>query len=125
MTAWMEKAERATAALARAREAARSVIPKVRHDGEAIAAGFIAGAVRGSFEATGKDYSLPGPGGMKIPPEVAAGALLLGIAFSGQTEVSDDLHAAGSGILAYSAGREAENYFRTRRGQVVAAGEVQ
>lgn len=115
MTQWMEKAERAQAALAKMREHARSVIPKVRHDAEAVVAGTLAGAIRGAFEATGKDYSLPGPGGMKIPPELPIGGLLLALAFSGQTEVSDDLHAAGSGVLAYSGGREAENYFRLRR----------
>ena len=114
MSTWMEKAERAQASLAKLREHTKSVIPKVRHDVEAVAAGTLVGAIRGAFEASGKDYSLPGPGGMKIPPEVPLGGLALAIAFSGQTDVSEDLHAIGSGILAYSGGREAENYMRAR-----------
>lgn len=114
IVAWKEKAERARAALARLRDATQSAAVHVRHDGEAIAAGGIAGAIRGSFEASGKDYSIPGPGGAKIPPELPLGLLLLAIGFSGQTDASDDFHAAGSGVLAYSAGREAESWMRTK-----------
>lgn len=114
MTKWQEKAERARAALARLREATQSAAIHVRHDGEAIAAGTIAGAIRGAFEASGKEYAIPAPGGTKVPPELPLGLLLLGIAFSGQTDVSDDFHAAGSGVLAYSGGREAENFMRAR-----------
>lgn len=112
---WQEKAERARASLAKLRETAVAVIPKVIHATEAIAAGTIAGAIRGAFQATGKDYSLPGPGGMKIPPELPVGTLLLTIALSGQTKVSDDLAAMGSGVLAYSGGREAEQYMTKRQ----------
>lgn len=114
ISVWEEKAQRAKAALARLREATTGAVVHARHDGEAIAAAAIAGAVRGAFEATGKKYAIPGPSGTSIPPELVAGGLVLAVAFSGQTEVSDDLHAAGTGVLAYSAGREAENYMRTR-----------
>lgn len=110
----MEKAERATAALKRLRDSSKAQLPRVRHDLEAVSAGALAGAVRGAFQATGKEYALPGPNGLKIAPEIPLGGLVLAVAFSGQTEVSDDLHAIGSGILAYSAGREAE-LFMTKR----------
>lgn len=123
MTKWQEKAERARAALARLREATESAAIHVRHDGEAIAAGTLAGAIRGAFEASGKTYSIPAPGGMSIPPELPLGLLLLGIAFSGQTDATQDFHAAGAGVLAYSGGREAENFMR-RRG-AMKAGEAQ
>lgn len=114
MVSWKDRAERARAALAKTRAALDSNIVHTRHDIEAIAAGTVAGAIRGSFEATGKDYSIPGPGGAKIPPELPAGALLLALAFSGQTDSGADLHAAGSGILAYLGGRQAENWMKTR-----------
>jgi len=115
MTAWMEKAERAQAKLAQFREHAKSVIPKIRHNTESIAAGGLAGAMRGAFQASGKEYAIPVPGtGVKIAPELVIGGLALGVALSGQTEVSDDLHAIGAGVLAYSAGREAE-IFMTKR----------
>jgi hypothetical protein len=114
IVAWKEKAERARAALARFRKASESAAIHVRHDGEAIVAGAVAGAIRGSFEASGKDYSIPGPNNAKIPPELLMGGLLLAIGFSGQTDVSDDFHAAGSGVLAYSAGREAEAFMRLK-----------
>lgn len=125
MTQWMEKAERAQASLAKLREHARSVIPHIRHDGETIAGGVVAGTIRGAFEATGKDYSIPGPGKTKLPPEVLGGGLILAVAYSGQTPVSDDLHAFGSGILAYSGGREAEHYMRTRKKSDLPPGTVQ
>lgn len=112
---WKDKALAARRALARTREAIEGAVPHARHDGEVIGAAIVAGAVRGSFEATGKDYSLPGPGGAKIPPELVGGLLLEALAFSRQTEVSDDLHALGSGVLAYIGGREAELYMRTRQ----------
>lgn len=114
MTVWQEKAERARAALARLREATESAVVYARHDAEAVGAAVLMGAVRGAFEASGKDYSIPVPGGMSIPPELPVGLLLLGIAFSAQTDASADFHAAGAGILAYSGGREAENYMRAR-----------
>lgn len=114
MVPWKEKAERAIRALARLKEATLGAAVHVRYDGETIAAGGVAGAIRGAFEASGKDYSIPAPGGNKIPPELLIGGLLLGIAFSGQTEVSEDFHRAGSGVLAYSAGREAESYMRLK-----------
>jgi hypothetical protein len=114
ITVWQEKAERARAALARLREATESAVVHARHDAETVGAAVIAGAVRGAFEASGKTYAIPAPGGMSIPPEVPLGLLLLGIAFSGQSDASADFHAAGSGVLAYSGGREAENYMRAR-----------
>lgn len=123
ITKWQEKAERARAALARLREATESAVVHARHDAETVGAAVIAGAIRGSFEASGKDYSIPVPGGGKMPPELPLGLLLLGIAFSGQTDASADFHAAGSGVLAYSGGREAENYMRTRG--ALKAGEAQ
>jgi hypothetical protein len=110
ISVWQERADRARAALANLREHTKSAIVHARRDGETIAAGALAGAVRGSFQASGKEYAIPGPNGTKIPPELVAGGLALGVAFSGQTEVSDDLHAIGAGILAYSAGREAEQW---------------
>jgi hypothetical protein len=114
ITVWQEKAERARAALANLREKTKSAVVLGRRAGESIVAAGVAGAVRGSFEASGKDYSIPGPNGSKIPPELPAGGLLLAIALSGKTDASDDLAAAGAGILAYSAGREAENWMRAK-----------
>jgi hypothetical protein len=114
ISVWQEKAERARAQLARLREGAKSAITHARRDGETIAAGALAGAVRGAFEASGKEYVIPGPNGMKIAPEVPAGLLLLAVAYSGQTDVSLDLHAMGAGVLAYSAGRELEHWMRMK-----------
>ncbi len=114
IVSWKDKAERARAALARLRETSKDWVTNARHDGETIGAGIAAGAVRGAVEASGKDYSIPGPGGRKVPPEVVAGGLLLAIAYSGQTDVSKDLHALGAGVLAYSGGREAENWMKAR-----------
>lgn len=111
---WQEKAERARAALARLREATESAVVHARHDAETVGAAALAGAIRGSFEASGKDYSIPIPGGGRMPPELPLGLLLLAVGFSGQTDASTDFHAAGSGVLAYSAGREAEIYMRTK-----------
>lgn len=115
ITSWKDRAERARKALAKAREDLDGNIVHTRHDLEAVGAGIIAGAIRGSFEATGKDYSIPAPAGGRIPPEVPAGLLLLGLAFSGQTDANADLHAAGSGILAYIGGRQAELWMKTRQ----------
>lgn len=112
---WKEKALRAQRALVRTREALEEAVPNARHDGEVIAGGVLAGMVRGAAMGTGKDYSIPGPGGAKIAPELAVGLLIEALAFSRQTEISRDLHALGSGILAYGAGREAENYMRNRQ----------
>jgi hypothetical protein len=115
ITLWKDKAERARAALARFKKHTTSNMVNARHDAEAVIAGGIAGAIRGSFEASGKDYSLPGPNGSKVPPELLIGGLLLAIGFSGQAdEATRDFHSAGSGVLAYSAGREAENYMRLK-----------
>jgi hypothetical protein len=114
IVSWKDRAERARAALARTRAALDSNIVHARHDIEAVGAGVVAGAIRGSFEATGKDYSIPGPGGAKIPPELPGGLLLLGLAFSGQTDAGADLHAAASGVLAYLGGRQAELWMKTR-----------
>lgn len=114
ITVWQERAERARSALASLREKTKSAIVHARRDGETIAAGALAGAIRGAFEASGKEYAIPGPNGSKIPPELAIGGLVLAIAYSGKTEVSDDLHAAGAGVLAYSAGREAETFMRLK-----------
>lgn len=125
MTAWMEKAERATAAVKRLREHAAATLPKVLHVGEAALAGTMCGAIRGAFEATGKEYAIPGPGGTKIPPELLIGGLALAIAASGQTPVTDNVYAISGGVLAYSGGREAENYFRTRKKTDLPAGTVQ
>jgi len=111
---WKDKAERARVALAKFRKASESAATHARHDLETVAAGGLMGAVRGSFEASGKEFSIPGPNGSKIPPELLIGGLLLAVGYSGQTEVSDDFHAAGAGVLAYSAGREAELYMRTK-----------
>lgn len=115
ITSWKDRAERARKALARTREALDGNIVHTRHDLEAIGAGILAGTVRGAFMATGKDYSIPVPGGGGIPPEVPAGLLLLGLAFSGQTDANADLHAAGSGILAFIGGRQAELWMKTRQ----------
>lgn len=114
ISVWQEKAERARAALATLREKTKSVVAHARRDGETIAGGALAGAIRGAFEASGKEYSVPGPNGMKIPPEVLMAGLVLGVAYSGQTDVSDDLHALGAGIGAYGAGREAEKFMAAR-----------
>lgn len=114
IVSWKDRALRARAALAKTRDQLDSNIVHTRHDLEAVGAGVIAGAIRGSFEATGKDYSIPAPGGGSIPPELPAAGLLLGLAFSGQTEVNGDLHAAASGILAYIGGRQAEKWMSTR-----------
>lgn len=110
MTVWQERAERARTALANFREKTKSGIVLARRAGETVVAAGIAGAIRGAVQATGKDYSIPGPNGAKIPPELVGGGLLLAVALSGQTDATDDLLAAGSGVLAYSAGREAEQY---------------
>lgn len=115
ITVWQERAERARKALAKFKEASESAVLHLRHDGETIFAGAAAGAVRGAFQASGKDYSIPAPGGGKIPPELVISGLLLAAAFSGQTEVSNDLHSLGSGVAAYSAGREAELYMTRRQ----------
>ena len=126
MSTWMEKAERAQTSLANLRKASAAALPKVIHDSEAIGGGLLMGLIRGAAEATGKDYSIPGPNGIKIPPEVPVGLLFLATALSGQTPVSDDLHAIGAGVLAYSAGREAENFMRLRAANAkIKAGEVQ
>jgi len=125
MTQWMEKAERAQAQLKRLREHASATLPKVIHVTEAVAAGTMCGAIRGAFEATGKEYAIPGPGGIKVPPELVIGGLALAVAVSGQTDVSDDLHAIAGGVLAYSGGREAEHFMRTRQKGNLAAGAVQ
>src|SRR5262245_26469604 len=114
IVAWKEKAERAKAALARLRKATESAAMHARHDAETIAAGAFAGAIRGAFEASGKEYAIPAPGGRKIAPELPLGLLLLAIGYSGQTDVSQDFHSAGSGVLAYAAGREAETYMRLK-----------
>jgi hypothetical protein len=114
ITVWQEKAERARAALANLREKTKSAVVIGQRSLMSVAAGGLAGAVRGAFEASGKDYSIPGPGGAKIPPELAIGGLAMAVALSGQTDVSDSVAASGAGVLAYSAGREAENYMRAR-----------
>jgi hypothetical protein len=114
IVSWKDRAERARKALAKAREELDGNIVHTRHDLEAVGAGLLAGTIRGAALAAGKDYSIPAPGGSKIPPEVPAGLLLLGLAFSGQTEASADLHAAASGVLAYIGGRQAEEWMRTR-----------
>lgn len=114
IVSWKERAERASARLARFREESKSAVVNTRHNLETVAAAGLAGAVRGAVQATGKEYAIPGPGGMKVPPELVVGGFLLGIAYSGQTDVSRDLHAAGSGIIAYSAGREAEQFMMKR-----------
>lgn len=114
----MEKAERAEARLANFKTKMKGAVTHARHDGETIAAGALAGAIRGGFEASGKDYSIPGPNGTKIPPELPVGMLLLGAAYAKPSadpgDISNDLHAAGSGVLAYSAGREAEMWMKAR-----------
>lgn len=120
---WKEKAERAQRALVRLRDATKGAAIHVRHDGETIGAAALAGAIRGSFEASGKEYAIPAPNGKKLPPELPMGLLLLGIAYSGQTDVSNDFHAAGAGILAYSAGREAEAFMKAKGSKK--AGEAQ
>lgn len=114
ISVWQEKAERARAALANLREELKSGVVNARYDGETIMAGGLAGALRGAFEASGKEYAIPGPNGMKIAPEVLIAGGLLAVAYSGQTEVSQDLHRMGAGVGAYSAGREAEIWMKAR-----------
>lgn len=115
LTEWKSKAERAAKALARLREATESAVVHARHDAEVVGAGVVAGAIRGAFEATGKDYSIPVPGaGMSIPPEYVGGGLLLALAFSEQTDASADFHSAGSGILAFIGGLQARDFMRDR-----------
>lgn len=114
IVSWKDKAERARKALANLREASKDWVTNARHDGETVGAGVLAGTIRGAVEASGKEYAIPGPGGRKIAPELVAGGLLLAVAYSGQTEVSKDLHALGAGVLAYSGGREAEIWMKAR-----------
>lgn len=118
----LAKATRATKALATLRELAESGIVHARHDAETVGAAVLMGGIRGAFEATGKDFSIPGPGGMKIPPEMPLGLLFLGLGFSGKTDADRDFHSIGSGILAYSGGREAENFMKTRQAKKAANG---
>lgn len=114
ISVWQEKAERARAALANLREKTKSAVVNARRDGTVIGAGILAGTVRGAFEASGKEYVVPGPNGIKVAPELLAGGLALAVAFSGQTEASETLHLAGAGILAYGGGREAEMWMKAR-----------
>jgi hypothetical protein len=114
ISVWEEKYERARAGLANLREKTKSVAINARYDLETVAAGGLAGAIRGAFEASGKTYAIPGPNGTMVPPEVPAGLALLAIAYSGKSEASQDFHRAGAGVLAYSAGRELENWMRTK-----------
>lgn len=114
ISVWQEKAERARSQLAALREKTKSAVTYVKRAGEAALGAAIAGSLRGAAEGSGKDYSIPGPNGTKIPPELAIGGLALAVAASGKTEVSDDIANAASGVLAYSAGREAENFMRSK-----------
>ena len=115
ISVWQEKAQRARAALANFKEKTKSAVVIAQRAGTSVVAAGLAGAVRGSFEASGKDYSIPGPGGAKVPPELLAGGLSLAAAMSGQADAATNVLAdAGAGILSYSAGREAENYMRSR-----------
>ena len=122
LTVWRGKAERAAKALAKLREATQSAVVHARHDGETIAGGAVAGAIRGAFEGTGKDYAIPVGGGMTIPPEMVAGSLALAVAFSGQTDASADFHAFGSGILAFGSGHMAYEWFKARKAAAASAG---
>lgn len=121
LTQWRKRAERAGVALAKLREATQSSVVHLRHDGETVGAGALAGIVRGAFEGTGKDYSIPLPGGIKLAPEMAIGGTLLLLAFSGQTDASADFHALGSGVMSFGSGMEAYTWMRNRKA-VKAAG---
>lgn len=115
ISVWQEKAQRARAALANFREKTKSAVVVGQRAGTSVVAGGLAGAVRGAFEASGKDYSIPGPGGSKIPPELVVGGLGLVAAMSGKLDSATQAVAdSAAGVLAYSAGREAENYMRMR-----------
>jgi len=115
IVAWKERAERARASLANLKAKAKSAVVLGRYAGESVVAAGVMGAIRGSAEASGKDYSIPLPNGKKLAPELPVGGLLLAVAMSGKADdASKDLAAMGAGVLAYSAGREAENYMRTK-----------
>lgn len=115
IVAWKERAERARASLANFKEKAKSAVVLGRLAGESVVAAAAMGAVRGAAQASGKDYSIPGPNGTKIPPELPVGGLLLAVALSGKADdTSKDIAALGAGVLSYSAGREAEQYMMKR-----------
>lgn len=116
ITKWQEKYDRAKAALATFRERTQGVAVQARYTGEAVIAGALAGGLRGAVEASGKEYAIPTPGGgPKVPPELPIGGLLLAVAMSKPKAPSaSDFHAAGTGILAFLGGREAENFMRKR-----------
>lgn len=116
MVKWKDRALRAANTLATVRESIEGAIPNARHDGEVVVGGALAGGIRGAFEASGKEYAIPAPGGIKLPPEIVIGTALEALAFAKpKSDASRDIHAVASGILAYSAGRELENWMRTRQ----------
>lgn len=107
---WQTKAERALKAFKKFREQTDSNIVHARHDAESVAAGTIAGLIRGAFEGTGKTYAIPLGKGVSLPPEMALGGMLAALAFSGQTEATADLHALSAGVLSYGAGHQAREW---------------
>ena len=106
---------RAKTALAKLREETQSTVVHLRHDTETIAGAGFAGLVRGAFEGTGKDYAIPLPGGIKLAPEIAAGAGLILLAVSGQTDASADFHALGSGVAGFGVGIEGYKWMMARK----------
>jgi len=121
---WEAKAERVSKALSKLKDATLGNVVHVRHDVEAVAAATMIGAVRGAFEAQGKSFDIPGPGGVKIPPELVIGTLVIGIgaadaASNRMSETAADFHAAGSGVLAAGAHNMAREFMKGR-GKVAA-----
>lgn len=115
LSQWRARAERASKALEKFREATSSNVVHVRHDLESVGLGAIAGAVRGAVEGSGRSYEIPIAPGVGIPPEAAIGGAMLALALSGQTDATPDLHAGAAGILAYGAGHQAYVWMKNKR----------
>lgn len=120
ITKWQAKAEKLAKGFKNLKEATLGNVVHVRHDAETVMAAAMMGGVRGAFEATGKQFDIPGPGGSKIPPELIIGSIVLGIgvtdaAMNKTSETAADFHAAGSGILALAAGNMTRDWMRTRQ----------
>lgn len=119
ITKWQAKAERVSKAFRQLKDATLGNVVHVRHDVEAVAAATVIGAVRGAFEAQGKSFDIPGPGGVKIPPELVIGSIVIGIgaadaASNRLSETAADFHAAGSGVLAAGAHNMAREFMKAR-----------
>lgn len=121
ITQWRARAERAQKALVRFREATSSNVVHARHDAESVICGGLAGLARGAVEASGREYAIPLGGGLSIPPEAIVGGIGLAVALSGQTDVTADLHAGASGILAYGAGHQAREFMLAKRNRAEGA----